>query len=66
MTKRKGLIYPTPEEDAAINEGIAADPDTYELSDEQVEEMRPARDVLPELFKRPSDNRQEPPSDGTK
>ena len=27
------FILPTPEEDASINAGIAADPDTYELSD---------------------------------
>ena len=30
---RRKLIRPTPEEDAAINAGIAADPDTYEVKD---------------------------------
>ncbi|MCM1128937.1 MAG: BrnA antitoxin family protein [Alistipes senegalensis] len=31
----------TPEEEAAINAGIAADPDTYELTEEEIREMRP-------------------------
>ena len=46
MTKRSknfGFIIPTPEEDAAIAAGIAADPDTYELSSEQIAQMRPLR-----------------------
>jgi uncharacterized protein (DUF4415 family) len=36
MPKRemlKGVILPTPEEDAEINRGIAADPDTFDTSD---------------------------------
>ncbi|MBL8351498.1 MAG: BrnA antitoxin family protein [Burkholderiaceae bacterium] len=44
MPKLKpGTIVPTPEEDAAINAGIAADPDTVELSDEEFGELRPLR-----------------------
>lgn len=46
MTKRSrnfGFILPTPEEDAAINAGIAADPDTFELTAEQIAGMRPLR-----------------------
>ncbi len=46
MTKRSikfGFIIPTPEEDAAINAGIAADPDTVELTSEQMAELRPLR-----------------------
>ncbi len=35
------LILPTPEEDEAINRGIAADPDAYELSDEEFKTLRP-------------------------
>jgi len=37
------LIRPTKTEEAAINAGIAADPDTYELSDAEFRQLRPAR-----------------------
>ncbi len=37
------LIKPTAAEDKAINAGIAADPDTYEVSDDEFKEMRPFR-----------------------
>jgi uncharacterized protein (DUF4415 family) len=39
ITIRSGrtLILPTPEEDAQINAGIAADPDTYSLTDAEWE-----------------------------
>jgi len=37
---KKGLIMPTPEEDAAINAGIAADPDTYELSKAEMAQLK--------------------------
>ncbi len=37
-------------EEAAINAGIAADPDTFELDEEWFKEARPAREVHPELF----------------
>jgi len=44
MPKLKlGTIIPTPEEDAAINAGIAADPDTCELTSAQFAELRPLR-----------------------
>jgi uncharacterized protein (DUF4415 family) len=39
MSKRK-IIMPTDEEDAAINRGIAADPDTYEVSEEDFKKMK--------------------------
>lgn len=41
---------PSEEEEAEINAGIAADPDTYELTDEDFSRMRPASEVLPEIF----------------
>lgn len=40
----------TDEEEAAIQRGIALDPDNPELTDEQLASMRPARDVLPPEF----------------
>ncbi|AET91502.1 hypothetical protein BYI23_B008950 [Burkholderia sp. YI23] len=36
-----GLILPTDEEEEAINRGIALDPDTWELSDEEFKELKP-------------------------
>ena len=41
MKKRK-IIRPTEEEDRRINEGIAVDPDTYELDDEFFRNAKPA------------------------
>ena len=41
--KKLKLVRPTPEEDAAINEGIAADPDTRELSDAEFDRLRRPR-----------------------
>ncbi len=41
MPKLKfGTIVPTPEEEAAIQAGIAADTDTYELNDEEFAQLR--------------------------
>lgn len=37
------IEVPTPEEAAAINAGIAADPDTYELTDEEFARLKPMR-----------------------
>lgn len=34
------LVLPTPAEDAAIRAGIAADPDTYEVSAAEFKQMR--------------------------
>lgn len=36
-------------EEAAIQAGIAADPDTFELDEEWFRNARPARDVHPEI-----------------
>ena len=39
-------------EEAAIQAGIAADPDTFELDEEWFRKARPARDVHPEIIDR--------------
>lgn len=44
------IIMPTKAEDAEINAGIAADPDTFELDDDFFKRARPASEVLPEIF----------------
>lgn len=50
-TKRE-ILLPTPEEDAAIRAGIAADPDTRELTTEEIASMRPVSEVLPHVVER--------------
>lgn len=40
MSNKHKLIMPTPEEDAAINRGITADPDTYELTAEEFRQLK--------------------------
>ncbi|MCL2658527.1 MAG: BrnA antitoxin family protein [Betaproteobacteria bacterium] len=48
MPKLKpGTIYPTPDEDAAINAGIAADPDSHEWTADDFAKAKPASAVLP-------------------
>ncbi len=37
----RSIKLPTAEEEAAINAGITADPDTHELSDEEFKQLRP-------------------------
>ncbi|KAF3999423.1 BrnA antitoxin family protein [Glaciimonas immobilis] len=44
------IILPTPEEDAAINADILADPDGHEWTDEDFARARPASEVLPKIF----------------
>ena len=48
MAKRD-VIIPTDEEDAAINAGIALDPDNPEWTDEDFARARPAIEVCPEI-----------------
>ncbi len=45
-------ISPTSEEEAAINAGIAADPDTFELDEEWFKRARPAIEVVPHIVER--------------
>ncbi|MEN9704659.1 MAG: hypothetical protein RLZZ393_538 [Pseudomonadota bacterium] len=40
---RLGLLLPTPEEEEAINRGIAEDPDAYVPTDEEFAQMKPFR-----------------------
>jgi uncharacterized protein (DUF4415 family) len=47
MSKTK-LIRNTPEEEAAIDRGIAADPDTYALSSGEFKTLRPFPEVMAE------------------
>ncbi len=47
-----GLILPTPEEEAAIQKGIAADPDTFEFTDEQFKKAKRGRPPMPEAEKK--------------
>ena len=49
---KRDTIVPTPEEDAAINAGIAADPDTEELDDAWFARARAASVVDPDLVER--------------
>ncbi len=42
-------IRPTAKENARINAGIAADPDTWELTEADFAKMRPASEAHPEI-----------------
>ena len=47
MPKLKpGTIWPTPEEEVAINAGIAADPDAFELDDAWFARAKPASEFF--------------------
>ena len=43
LSNGRKILLNTPEEEAAINAGIAADPDTCELSDAEFKQLRPGR-----------------------
>jgi uncharacterized protein (DUF4415 family) len=49
MPRPKGLdlTLNSPEEEARINAGIAADPDTFEWTDEEFARARPASEMMP-------------------
>ena len=46
------IIRPTPEEDAAINAQIAADPDDFELDDQWFENAKHTKELFPETYRR--------------
>ena len=46
------IIWPTPEEEAAINAQIAADPDDFELDDEWFAKAKPTSELFPETYRR--------------
>ncbi len=41
--KKRRIIPPTDDEEREINAGIAADPDTWEMTDEEFKELRPLK-----------------------
>ncbi len=43
MSNKRKLVMPSDEEDARIKAGIAADPDTHELSAAEFKQLRPMR-----------------------
>ncbi|QVL48711.1 MAG: BrnA antitoxin family protein [Thiocapsa sp.] len=47
VKSKSGRIFdlPSPEEEERIRTGIAADPDTYELSDEEIAQLRPKAEL---------------------
>ncbi|VWD15209.1 BrnA antitoxin family protein [Burkholderia contaminans] len=40
MSNKRKIVMPTHEEDAAINRGIAADPDTFEVTEGDFKKMK--------------------------
>jgi uncharacterized protein (DUF4415 family) len=58
------IIMPTAEEEAQINAGIAADPDTFELDDDWFARALPAREFFsPEVYAQLCALRQRGPKD---
>ena len=45
------IILPTPEEDAAINAQIAADPDDFELDEEWFKNAKSTKELFPETYR---------------
>ncbi|WP_323122205.1 BrnA antitoxin family protein [Burkholderia alba] len=53
MRSKPRFVVPTAREEAAINRGIAADPDTRELTDEDFAQLRPFAAVIAKKIGRP-------------
>ncbi len=49
-TSRRNIVVPDAEEDAAINRGIAEDPDTWEPTDEEWGRSKPISEIDPDFF----------------
>lgn len=49
---KRRTVLPTAEDDARIQAGIAADPDSSEIGDERFARMRPASEVVPHVVER--------------
>ena len=50
--QRREIIIPTPEEDAAINAGIADDHDAFEADDEWFATAKPSGEAVPHILER--------------
>lgn len=48
----KPIIRPTPDEDAAINAQIAADPDDFELDHQWFQNAKPTKELFPETYQK--------------
>ena len=48
---KEGTIIPTKKEDAIINAGIKADPDTYELTEAEFKQLKPVGRPKAEITK---------------
>ena len=48
---KEGTIIPTNKEEAMINAGIKADPDTYELTEEEFKQLKPVGRPKAEITK---------------
>ena len=46
------IIIPTPEEDSAINAGIAEDPDAFEADDKWFATAKPSSEAVPHILER--------------
>ncbi len=53
MSKPVKFVRNTPEEEEAIARGIAADPDTHELTDEEMARMVPFPEWIEKTYGRP-------------
>ncbi|KAG0304901.1 hypothetical protein BGZ97_001310 [Linnemannia gamsii] len=47
---KSGIIIPTPNEEATLNSGIAAAPDSRELDNEWFAKAKPATQVVPKIY----------------